>query len=115
MPDEINVILSEDSSTTVNTDICASVKRELQRFNISQEVFAKVVIGKTQGYLSEMLRQGEKAFNSPDKIFGKGQKNFDTMREFLKLPEHERRQQYAAKCEELRLEKLKKRESEQVS
>lgn len=115
VPEEINIVSADDSSADADTDICANVKKELQRFNISQEVFAKVVIGKTQGYLSEMLRQGEKAYSSPDKMFSKGQKNFDTMREFLRLPEHERRRRYTAKAEELRLEKHRKREIEQVN
>ena len=110
----MNVVVADESKAHGDTDICQNVKKELQRFNISQEIFAKVVLGKTQGYLSEILRQGEKAYSSPDKMFSKGQKNFDIMRMFLKLPEHERRRRYAAKAEELRIEKLRKREIEQV-
>ena len=90
-------------------DICARVKNELQRFGVSQEVFAKAVVGKTQGYLSEMLKLGEKLFAPYDGTYSKGLNNFEVMRKFLAKPEEERRMIYRMKAEELKAERQRKR------
>lgn len=84
--------------------------------NISQEVFAKCVLGKTQGYLSEMLKHGEKVFYSREKANSKGRMNFEKMRLFLLRPEEERRAIYTVKVRQLREERLlRKRMSFSVS
>ncbi|KAK3740944.1 hypothetical protein QZH41_017794, partial [Actinostola sp. cb2023] len=112
--DEINVVRSNGEMPLPNDElsadnICLRVKQELQKMNISQEVFAKCVLGKTQGYLSEMLKHGEKVFYSREKANSKGRMNFEKMRQFLLKPEEERRVIYADKARELREERLSRK------
>jgi len=95
--------------------ICEQVKIELVKYNISQEVFAKAVLGKSQGYLSEMLKHGESFFRPQDHTHYKGWLNFETMRQFLQKPEAERLRIYYHKGEELKLERMKRRQIEMVS
>lgn len=95
--------------------ICEQVKIELVKYNISQEVFAKAVLGKSQGYLSEMLKHGESFFCPQDHTHYKGWLNFETMRQFLQKPEAERLRIYYHKGEELKLERMKRRQVEIVS
>lgn len=95
--------------------ICEQVKIELVKYNISQEVFAKAVLGKSQGYLSEMLKHGESFFRPQDHTHYKGWLNFETMRQFLLKPEAERLRIYYHKGEELKLERMKRRQIEIVS
>lgn len=95
--------------------ICEQVKIELVKYNISQEVFAKAVLGKSQGYLSEMLKHGESFFRPQDHTHYKGWLNFETMRQFLQKPEAERLRIYYHKGEELKLERMKRRQVEIVS
>lgn len=95
--------------------ICEQVKVELVKYNVSQEVFAKAVLGKSQGYLSEMLKHGESFFRPHDNSHYKGWLNFDTMRRFLLKPEEERLMIYQSKGEELKMERLKRRQIEIVS
>lgn len=95
--------------------ICEQVKVELVKYNVSQEVFAKAVLGKSQGYLSEMLKHGESFFRPHDNTHYKGWLNFDTMRRFLLKPEEERLMIYQSKGEELKMERLKRRQIEIVS
>lgn len=95
--------------------ICEQVKIELVKYNISQEVFAKAVLGKSQGYLSEMLKHGESFFRPQDHTHYKGWLNFETMRQFLQKPEAERLRIYYHKGEELKLERMKRRQIEIVS
>lgn len=108
-------------ATGVNGDaldaesICEQVKIELVKYNISQEVFAKAVLGKSQGYLSEMLKHGESFFRPQDHTHYKGWLNFETMRQFLQKPEAERLRIYYHKGEELKLERMKRRQVEIVS
>ena len=119
--DEINVVCSNGGYAAQNEDlntdnVCTRVKKELQKMNISQEVFAKCVLGKTQGYLSEMLKHGEKVFYTPEKANSKGRMNFEKMRQFLSKPEEERRAIYTAKARQLREERYsRKRMSLSVS
>lgn len=119
--DEINVVCSNGGYVAHNDDlnsdnVCARVKKELQKMNISQEVFAKCVLGKTQGYLSEMLKHGEKVFYTPEKANSKGRMNFEKMRQFLNKAEEERRAIYTAKARQLREERYsRKRMSLSVS
>lgn len=95
--------------------ICEQVKIELVKYNVSQEVFAKAVLGKSQGYLSEMLKHGESFFRPQDHTHYKGWMNFETMRQFLLKPEAERLRIYYEKGEELKMERLKRRQIEIVS
>lgn len=95
--------------------ICEQVKIELVKYNVSQEVFAKAVLGKSQGYLSEMLKHGESFFRPQDHTHYKGWLNFETMRQFLHKPEAERLRIYYQKGEELKLERMKRRQAEIVS
>ena len=95
--------------------ICEQVKIELVKYNVSQEVFAKAVLGKSQGYLSEMLKHGESFFRPHDSSHYKGWLNFETMRRFLLKPEEERLGIYHSKGEELKMERLKRRQIEIVS
>ena len=95
--------------------ICEQVKIELVKYNISQEVFAKAVLGKSQGYLSEMLKHGESFFRPQDHTHYKGWLNFETMQQFLQKPEAERLRIYYHKGEELKLERMKRRRIEIVS
>ena len=95
--------------------ICEQVKIELVKYNVSQEVFAKAVLGKSQGYLSEMLKHGESFFRPQDHTHYKGWLNFETMRQFLLKPEAERLRIYYHKGEELKSERLKRRQIEIVS
>ena len=95
--------------------ICEQVKMELVKYSVSQEVFAKAVLGKSQGYLSEMLKHGESFFRPQDHTNYKGWMNFDTMRQFLLKPEAERLRIYYQKGEELKMERLKRRQIEMVS
>ncbi|XP_068700332.1 homeobox protein cut-like 1 isoform X1 [Montipora foliosa] len=92
--------------------ICEQVKMELVKYSVSQEVFAKAVLGKSQGYLSEMLKHGESFFRPQDHTNYKGWMNFDTMRQFLLKPEAERLRIYYQKGEELKMERLKRRQIE---
>lgn len=94
--------------------ICEQVKIELVKYNISQEVFAKAVLGKSQGYLSEMLKHGESFFRPQDHTHYKGWLNFETMRQFLQKSEAERLRIYYHKGEELKLERMKRRQIEMV-
>ena len=95
--------------------ICEQVKIELVKYNVSQEVFAKAVLGKSQGYLSEMLKHGESFFRPQDHLHYKGWLNFETMRQFLQKPDAERLRIYYQKGEELKMERLKRRQMEIVS
>lgn len=95
--------------------ICEQVKIELVKYNISQEIFAKAVLGKSQGYLSEMLKHGESFFRPQDHTHYKGWLNFETMRQFLLKPEAERLRIYYHKGEELKMERMKRRHIEIVS
>lgn len=95
--------------------ICEQVKVELVKYNVSQEVFAKAVLGKSQGYLSEMLKHGESFFRPQDNTHYKGWLNFETMRQFLLKSEAERLRIYYQKGEELKMERLKRRQFEMVS
>lgn len=95
--------------------ICEQVKLELVKYNVSQEVFAKAVLGKSQGYLSEMLKHGENFFRPQDNTHYKGWMNFEIMRQFLQRPEAERLRIYYQKGEELKRERMKRRQIEIVS
>lgn len=95
--------------------ICEQVKVELVKYNVSQEVFAKAVLGKSQGYLSEMLKHGESFFRPQDHTHYKGWMNFETMHQFLQRPEAERLRIYYQKGEELKMERMKRRQIEIVS
>lgn len=119
-PQDTNPV-SESELVTPNGDvfdaesICEQVKIELVKYNVSQEVFAKAVLGKSQGYLSEMLKHGESFFRPQDHTHYKGWLNFETMRQFLLKPEAERLRVYYHKGEELKMERLKRRQIEIVS
>ena len=95
--------------------IVDQVKIELVKYNVSQEVFAKAVLGKSQGYLSEMLKHGENMFSPSEQTHCRGWQNFETMRQFMTKPEAERLRIYFQKGEELKMERLKRRQMETVS
>lgn len=110
-----NNVTTQNSDVVDAEGICEQVKIELIKYSISQEVFAKAVLGKSQGYLSEMLKHGESFFRPQDHTHYKGWLNFETMRQFLQKPEAERLQIYYQKGEELKMERLKRRQLEVVS
>ncbi|KAK2551246.1 Cleavage stimulation factor subunit 1 [Acropora cervicornis] len=107
-----NNVVTQNSDVVDAEGICEQVKIELIKYSISQEVFAKAVLGKSQGYLSEMLKHGESFFRPQDHTHYKGWLNFETMRQFLQKPEAERLQIYYQKGEELKMERLKRRQLE---
>ncbi|PFX26734.1 Cleavage stimulation factor subunit 1 [Stylophora pistillata] len=86
---------------------------ELQKVDQDcEKVFAKAVLGKSQGYLSEMLKHGENFFRPQDNTHYKGWMNFEIMRQFLQRPEAERLRIYYQKGEELKRERMKRRQIE---
>ncbi|XP_032227360.2 uncharacterized protein LOC5503183 isoform X1 [Nematostella vectensis] len=112
--EEINVVSSNGEHLVIGNglsadDVCAQVKLELQKMNVSQEVFAKCVLGKTQGYLSEMLKHGEKVFCPSEKSSSKGRMNFERMRQFLARPESERRNIYSEMAQRLREQRMQRK------
>ena len=62
-----------------------------------------------------MLKHGENFFRPQDNTHYKGWMNFEIMRQFLQRPEAERLRIYYQKGEELKRERMKRRQIEIVS
>jgi CUT domain len=78
--------LSVDSDDELDTkDIAERVSNELRRFNISQLLFAQVVLGRSQGTLSDLLRNPK-----PWDKLKSGRETFARMQQWLQEPEKKR-------------------------
>jgi hypothetical protein len=71
--------------------VFAKIRAELKEMKINQETFAAVSSGRTQGYLSDLLRRGE-AGNMPDSKATI--QNLLRIQEFLAKSEDERMRLY---------------------
>ena len=65
--------------------VAESLTNELKRYGIPQAVFARVVLKRTQGTLSDLLRNPK-----PWSKLKSGRETFRRMQEWLEQPEHER-------------------------
>ncbi|XP_064648264.1 DNA-binding protein SATB2-like isoform X1 [Lineus longissimus] len=75
----------------IDKQVFAKIRAELKEMKISQETFAAVSSGRTQGYLSDLLRRGE-AGNMPDTKTTI--QNLLRIQEFLDKPVEERLRLY---------------------
>ncbi|KAJ8345684.1 hypothetical protein SKAU_G00298770 [Synaphobranchus kaupii] len=73
-------------STSLSTSIYEEIQQEMKRAKVSQAMFAKVAVSKSQGWLCELLRWKEEP--SPDNrtLW----ENLSLIRHFLSLPQSER-------------------------
>jgi len=81
----------DDCDSEPLDEIWKKLNAEMSRFNLSQETFACVAMGKTQATLSEMLKRREKGLTE-------SKATANTLRhcaKFLKLSEMERKRRYA--------------------
>ena len=74
-------------------DIHNLVLQEIFEQEINQTVFSQVVIGKTQGYLSDLLKKSKEELTYSNK-FNKALKHLEKIKSFLKLPVRERKKRY---------------------
>lgn len=78
--------LSVDSDDELDTkDIAERVSSELRRYNVSQLLFAQVVLGRSQGTLSDLLRNPK-----PWDKLKSGRETFAKMQQWLQEPEKKR-------------------------
>lgn len=80
--------------TKINKDLQDTVLNEIIVQEINQTIFAKASIGKTQGYLSELLRTSKLLEDKSDKEYRRTRHNLDKIRQFLKKPKYERKRIY---------------------
>lgn len=74
-------------------DLHNLVLKEIYEQEINQTVFSQVVIGKTQGYLSDILKKSKEELTYSNK-FSKALKHLEKIKSFLKLPVRERKKRY---------------------
>ena len=77
--------LNTDDDELDTLDITRRVSEELRRCNISQALFAQVVLGRSQGTLSDLLRKPK-----PWAQLKSGRETFAKMRQWLMEPEKQR-------------------------
>jgi hypothetical protein len=78
--------ISVDSDDELDTrDIAEKVSSELRRYNISQVLFAQAVLGRSQGTLSDLLRNPK-----PWDKLKSGRETFARMQQWLQEPEKQR-------------------------
>ena len=80
--------------TKVNKDLQDTVLNEIITQEINQTVFAKATIGKTQGYLSELLRTSKLLEDRSDHEYRRTRHNLEKIKQFLKKPRYERKRIY---------------------
>ena len=74
-------------------DLYNLVLQEIYEQEINQTIFSQVVIGKTQGYLSDILKKSKEELTYSNK-FNKALKHLEKIKSFLKLPVRERKKRY---------------------
>lgn len=74
-------------------DLHNLVLKEIYEQEINQTVFSQVVIGKTQGYLSDILKKSKEELTYSTK-FSKALKHLEKIKSFLKLSVRERKKRY---------------------
>ena len=92
---------------SVSVNFKELVSSELLKFGINQSIFAKTVLKRSQGYLSDLLNHQEAIFSmeEPSRMLT----NFLKIKQFLDLDEMERKSHYL-KCVEKTGAELKKTE-----
>ncbi|XP_013409691.1 uncharacterized protein LOC106173195 isoform X1 [Lingula anatina] len=80
----------ETESFQIGMEIYDKIKQELKQQKVSQEVFAAVALGRTQGLLSDMLRKAEQGVPATAST----RANLHQIEEFLRRPPRERQRLY---------------------
>lgn len=78
----------------IDVDLQEAVLSEIVSQEINQTIFAKASIGKTQGYLSELLRTSKLLGDKCEKNYRRTRHNLEKIRLFLRKPRQERKQIY---------------------
>ena len=87
-----NVLFDPYRNSFQNLSFKDLVAAEVLYFRINQIIFSKAVLGRSQGYLSDLLNHQDAIMRmeEPTKMFS----NFVKIKQFLDLPEEDRRQRY---------------------